>query len=91
MAALEGTLPLAEMDHIAMVIRDNLHFYVAGIDEILLQVDLIVSERGRGFRPSNLTLLEEVFCLPNEAHAPASATGGGFNNHRIANFFRDLN
>ena len=69
MAPLNGTLALAEIDRVAVLIRQHLHLDVPRVDDGLLEVNFAVSESPlrlalRGFQ-RGLQLLRGV----HQAHA----------------------
>ncbi len=48
-AALQRAVALAQMDHMAMAVGQDLDFDMARLLEILLHIDGVVAERGLGF------------------------------------------
>ncbi len=76
-AALQRTVPLVEVDDIAVVVAEDLHLDVLRVDHRALEVDLARAER-RGRLAGGLRgLLTEVLGALDEAHAAPAAAGDG--------------
>ena len=52
--ALDGTVPLPQVDHSSVAVGQDLKFDVLGIQDELLQIELSIAEAGQGFRPGLL-------------------------------------
>ena len=83
MAALERTIALAEMDHVALRIGDNLELDVAGLFKILLQVHLARAERGLALGASEREQARQLACVAHDPHPLAAAARRRFDQHRI--------
>ena len=84
MAALDGAVPLAEMDHVPVRVGKHLHLDVAGILEVALDVDAPV---GEVLLPFALGRLERALGLVgrgDELHPLAAAAGRGLDDQRVA-------
>src|SRR5690606_23352091 len=75
-AALDRAVALEQMDAIAMAVAEDLHFHVAGAFDELLEIDLVLPERGAGFAATLIDLLREFGGPAYDPHAaPAAAPG----------------
>ncbi len=83
-AALDGAVAGAQMDHLAVVVGDDLHLDVLGGDHHLFEVDVVVVEGGLGLGAGRGQLGLELFFVLHPADSPPPATGGGLEHHRIA-------
>ncbi len=89
-AALDGALPLEEMDRIPVVVGQDLKLDVAGLLDVLLDKDAPVAERGRGLPLRPVHRPRKMFGLVDDPHALAAAPGRRLDEHRIANVLGDL-
>ena len=90
MASLNGAVTLAEVDDVAMSIREDLHFDVPRPVDEFLHVEPRIAEGRFGL---SLGGLEEVFQLVwrgDQAHAAATPTCCGFDHHWVAHSLRQL-
>ena len=74
--ALEGAVTLPQVDHIAVLVAQDLHLDVLGLHQVLLDKNVVVAE---GLPGLALDQLEGGFDLLRgvaAAHAPAAAAGG---------------
>ena len=83
-AALDGTFPLQEVDHVSLPVGQDLEFDMAGLLEILLQVDIAVSEGAPGFACGREGGLPEFTRGPHDPHPLPAAAGRGLDDDRIA-------
>ncbi len=90
MAALKRAVALAEMDGIARAVAEHLEFDVARIDEIFLHIDGRIAERRIGFARRLTHQAFEVLFAFNHFHAAAAAARSRLDQHRIADFRRQL-
>ncbi len=84
MAALDGALALAQVDHVAVAVAEDLDFDVARALDQLLDVDFGVAEGALGFARG---IAESGFQLRSRihaAHAFAAAAGHGLEQNGIA-------
>ena len=90
MPALHGAIAFVEMDEIAMLVAEELHFEMAGPDDELFEKDRRVAERGAGFAAGLFDGLIELLGLVGDAHAAAAAAHGRLDDHRIAELLGQL-
>ena len=82
--ALNGTLPLETVHHVAVGIADDLHFHVAGAFQPPFQEYPVVAE-GTGRFPAGARHRLGQAVLPfDDAHAAPAAAGGSLDQHGIA-------
>src|SRR5207237_10522920 len=73
-ASLHGALALAEGEHRALSVREELNLDVSRALEVALEVDAVVAERGRGLAPRGRDGVVEFRSRADDAHpAPAAA------------------
>ena len=73
-APLHRAVALVQVDEIAVIVAEDLHLDMARAADQLLQIDLVVAERGQAFAPRGLHLVGELGLVPDLAHAaPAAA------------------
>lgn len=82
MATLHTAVTLIEMDHVAEVVRQNLHLDVAWIDHCLLEIDRRVPERRLGFPAGGFDRLRKRRDIADTTHTPAPATGNCLDEQR---------
>ena len=73
-----------------MPVCQKLNFDMAGLGEILFQIDLVVAERGLGFGAGRLDLAGQFLRRPGDLHAATAAAGRGLDQHRIADLGGNL-
>ena len=77
MPALDGTLALAQINRVAVLVRQHLHFDVARIDDRFLDVDFAVAKRPLGFALRRFQSGFQLLWRMHQAHAfpppPAAA------------------
>ena len=84
MAPLDGAIPLEQMHQIAVEIPQDLDFNVARPPHQLLDVHLVVAERGPGFASRGLDERRKLPCRLDHAHAAAAAAPTGLEHERVA-------
>ena len=84
MTTLHGAVALAQGHVVAVVVSEHLHLDVTRAQHELLQVDLVVAERGAGLGAGGLVVRLKVGGVVDLAHALAAAAGGRLDEHRIA-------
>ena len=82
MPALDRALALAEVDHVAVVIAENLELDVARRLDVLLDVDVADAERRLGLALRRLDRVRQLARRAHDAHAAAAAAGGRLDDHR---------
>ena len=75
MTPLDRTIALTEMHHMPTMVGGNLHFDMAGFEEISFEVDSVVAERGFCFGLRGLKRTSEILSFVDDAHAAPSPTG----------------
>ena len=83
-AALDAALALAQRDHPAVVVGEDLELDVPGVLEEFLDVDAAVAERGLGFDRRHGQGILKGDIVVGDAHPAPAAAGYGFDHHRIA-------
>ncbi len=73
------------MNHIAVLVAQNLYFDMAGLLDEFLDQDAVIAERGFRLVARRLEAFAHFVVRAGDAHALAAATGGGLDHHRIAN------
>src|SRR5690606_14957808 len=89
-AALDRAFALAEIDRVAVAVRQNLDLDMARIDHELLDEDAVVAEGTFRLRARAIEAVAHLFLRPGDAHSLAAAAGRGFYHHRIADLGGDL-
>src|SRR5674476_1651275 len=74
MPALHGAVALAEMDHVAELVADDLELDVPRTREVLLDVNVAIAEGGERFAAGELKRALELLGVLRDAHALAAAT-----------------
>jgi len=78
MSALKRAFSFAKMDHMTMLIRQDLEFNVpCGCDK-LFQVDVSIAKRSLRFAPGSMQEGRKLLGGDNLPHAFSAAAGGGF-------------
>src|SRR5690606_34312699 len=89
-AALQGAVAVAQMDGIALAIRQHLDFNVTRVGQVFFQVDHRVAEGSTGFGAGQADRLDQILFLVHHAHAATTTATGGLDDHRIADAAADL-
>ena len=89
-AALDGAVPLPQVDHMALGVRHNLKLNVPGVEDQLFQVHLPVAEAGDGLGLGGLVGPLQLLGGVHLAHAPASAAGGGLEQDGVSHLLSQL-
>ena len=84
-AALNGAIAFAKVNHLAVLITDNLYLDMAGFLDVFLHVHAIVTEGSSGFLTGRIPGCFEVFFFPNDTHTTTTTTGSSLKNYRILN------
>jgi hypothetical protein len=87
MAALNGAIALAQVDDIAMLVRQNLELDVMRALDIFLNEYGAVSESGEGLAGGHFHIFAQLGIRPDDAESAPSTTGAGFDHDRVAGFF----
>jgi hypothetical protein len=87
-AALDGAVPLVEVDAVAVAVADDLHLDVLGIDHALLDEHLGLAEGLGGLGDHPLVVLDQFVVGVAAPDAAAAAAVGGLEHDRIADLLR---
>src|SRR5580693_4822921 len=87
MAALNRAFALAQCNHLAVAIAENLHLDMARAREVLLDEDAPVAERRLRLAGGRFERGIERAGIVDDAHPAPSATGGSLDQNRVTNFF----
>ncbi len=90
MAALHRAVALEQIDRIAVVVPEHLHFDVPRTGEVFLDQHAIVLEAGRGLALAARERAREIRGAVNAPHALAAATGHRLDEHGKADARRLL-
>ena len=90
MAALGRTVALPKVQHVAVIVSQDLHFDVPRAFDVLLDVNTRILERFFGFRGSSFHAPFEGDVVHGDTHSLAAAACCGFDQHGIADFCGDL-
>src|SRR6516162_1076336 len=82
-AALDRAFALAEINDVAVLVAQHLDLDVAWIGDEFFDKDAIIAEARFGFRPRAGETLRDLGLAKGDAHALATAAGGGLDHHRI--------
>ncbi|MCY1327479.1 hypothetical protein D9M69_130150 [compost metagenome] len=83
-APLHGTVALVQVHQVAMGVAERLHFDVARVAHQLLDIDLVVAERGQRLAPRRGQRALQVLLALQDAHAAPAAAPAGLEHQRIA-------
>ena len=83
-SSLNAALPLSKMDHIAMMVSQNLKLYVAGIADIFFKVNFAVAKGGLCLHLGHGELLFQHGFIFTDPDASAATAAGRFDHDRIA-------
>ena len=88
-APLHRAVALAQVDHVAVGVRQHLEFDVPRPLQEFLHVDLVVAEGGARLGARDADRVQERRLGVHHAHAAPAAAAGGLDDHRIADVARD--
>lgn len=75
-AALERAVALAEVDDVAVLVAQHLYFDVLGLNQVLLDEDILIAERLLGLALDALERGSDLFRSVTAPHAAAAAATG---------------
>ena len=78
------------MDHVAVLIAEDLKFDVPRMLDELFHVDVGAAEGLLGFGARRLIQGNEFAAVAHDAHAASTAAFGSFDHHRVADFRGDF-
>ena len=87
-AALHGAVALVHVDHVAVLVAEDLHFDVFGALDVALEEDGGVAEGVLGFVLGFGETGLELGGFFDDAHAATATTEGGFDDERETDFLR---
>ena len=82
MAALGGAVALVQVQHVAVLVGEDLHLDVPAALDVALQQQGIVAERGGGLTACGGDRRTDLVLLAHDAHALAATTCGGLDEDR---------
>ncbi len=83
-AALDGALALAQVDHGAVGVAQDLDLDVAGAGDVALQEHAVVAEAAERLAAGGHQGVGDVLFVIGQAHALAAAAGGRLHQQRVA-------
>ena len=88
-AALQGTIALAEMHHVAMRVGQHLQFDVARAVEVLFQIHAVVAEGRLRLAARHTPGFLELIGRARHLHAAPAAARGRLDQHGVLHLFGD--
>src|SRR5690606_1760533 len=89
MAALNGTLPLPEIEAAPLSIRKHLNLDVTRLLHVTFDEDAFVAEAAARLVLCRAKTVADLLRSPGDAHALAAAAGRGLDHHRKTDFLGD--
>ena len=89
-AALDGAVPLEQVDGIAVAVSQHLNLDMARVHNAFFHEHLGRTESLGGLGDHPRVLGFQLFRRITPANAPATTTGGGFQHHRVADLVGQL-
>ena len=83
-AALHGAVALAQINGVAVLVGQHLHFHVARALQEAFHIHHRIAEGGFGFGLGHFHGLNQVFAFFHHAHTAPAAAAGSFDDHGIA-------
>ena len=83
-AALDGAVPLPQLDHMAHLVGHDLELDVLGVEDQLFQVHLAAAKAGHRLAAGLLKEGDQLVGLKDAAHPAPAAAGRGLDEDRIA-------
>ena len=90
MPALERAFALAEVDHVAVLVAEDLNLDVPRMFDEFFEEHAFVAEAGAGFVRGPLEAVAAFVVVAGDPHALAAAAGAGLEHHGIADVAGDL-
>jgi len=89
-AALERTVTLAEVAHVAVLVGDDLDLDVTWVLEVALEIHRVVVEVGLALALGALELVFDFALVPDDLHPAAATATFGLDGDRVAVFLTEL-
>ena len=83
-APLDRAIAFIEVVKHPVLVAEDLHFHMAGLENQLLQIALAIAERGLGLTPAFLDFVFQLVRTHDRAHPATATTPGGFQHQRVA-------
>ena len=83
MSALDGTIPLAQVDDVAVLVAQDLKFDMVRPLDVFLDEDAAVAERGLSFSRRDVNVLPQFLIGANHTQASSPAAGAGLDHDRV--------
>ena len=90
MSALNGTLALVEVNHIALAVAQHLNFDVARLQHVFLDEHAVVAKAVARFVAAAGETLQRFLVVGRHAQALAATTRRGLDHHRVTDVTGDL-
>src|SRR5581483_4222442 len=84
-AALNGTIALAQVNNLPLVVAENLKFDVVGVFDVFLDINPGIAEGFLGFVAGGVVALDEGNVVVGDPHAAPAAAGDSLDHDGIAN------
>ncbi len=88
MAALDRAVALVQVQAVAVLVGEDLDFHMARLEHVFLDQHARIAERRLRLALRGRQRLGQVRLALDHLHALAAATGGGLEQHRVADLFR---
>ncbi len=88
-AALDRAFALVQIEHVAVLVAEDLDLDMARVLDELLDEDAVVAEGVETFALGRLEAFANVLLVISETHALAAAARAGLHHHRIADLVGD--
>jgi len=88
MAALDRAVAFVQVQAVAVLVGEDLDFHMARFEHVFFHQHARVAERRLRLALGGRQRLGQVRLALDHLHALAAATGGGLEQHRVANLFR---
>ena len=90
MTPLDGAVTLAQMDHVAMLVGQDLDLNMPRLFAILLDIDFRVAETGLGLGACRSKGIGQGCLGVDNLHAATATAGGGLDDHRETDLLGNL-
>ena len=83
MPTLDAAVSLTQVDHVAVVIGDDLEFNMTGFFDIFFNVDIRDAKGFFCLRLGGHERADQAYVIVANAHTAAAAAGGGLDDDRV--------